>query len=124
MVCSCVEKCYERGASVAVRMAGRDEAEELDRAMWTFHDISFIPHVLAAEAEEPVLEAVIIYCAGEPPGQADMLVEAAAGEPGDHFQQFDHVFDFADVYDESLREAGRRRYKAYQQAGYRMRYIR
>ena len=66
---------------------------------------------------------MIIYCADEPPGGADVLIEAAGGEPSDEFRQFNHVFDFAELYDESLRETSRRRYKAYQEAGYRMRYI-
>jgi DNA polymerase-3 subunit chi len=124
VVCKRVQMCYEDGTSVAVRVASREEAEQLDGMMWTFQDISFIPHVRSGEAEQPVLEPVIIYSVGEPVGGADVLIEAAEGEPGDHFRQFDHVFDFAEVYDEALKEASRRRYKAYQQAGYRMRYIR
>ena len=124
LVCRRAQMCYKDGASVAVRVASGEDAEQLDKMMWTFQDISFIPHVRSGEAEQPVLEPVIIYSAGEAVGEADVLIEAAEGEPGDHFRQFAHVFDFAEVYDEALKEASRRRYKAYQQAGYRMRYIR
>lgn len=122
-VCSRAQKCYERGETVAVRLASEQEAERLDGMLWTFHDICFIPHVRFAEAEEPVIEPVIIYCPQDPVGEADVLIEAAGGEAGEHFRNFDHIFDFAEVHDESAREASRRRYKAYQEAGCRMRYI-
>ena len=123
LVCGHVDRCWRDGAAVAVRVASQDEAEQLDRMMWTFRDISFIPHVRLSEAQEPLIEQVIIYAAGEAVGEADVLIEAAGGEPGEHFQTFDRLLDFAEVYDDALKEASRRRYKAYQQAGYRMRYI-
>ena len=123
LVCGRAQKCCEDGATVAVRVASQEEAEQLDGMMWTFRDISFIPHVRFGEAQQPVIEPVMIYAGEEPVGEADVLIEAGGGEPRDHSQQFDHVFDFAEVYDEALKEASRRRYTAYQQAGYRMRYI-
>lgn len=122
-VCRRVQKCCEGGASVAVRLGSQEETERLDDMLWTFQDISFIPHVRFCDSQKPVIEPVVIYCAREPIDEADVLVEAAGGEPGDHFRPFCHLFDFAEVYDESLKEASRRRYKAYQQAGYSMRYI-
>ena len=122
-VCERALRFYERGLTVAVRVASRGEAEHLDDLMWTFKDRCFIPHALASEAEEPVLEAVLIYCEAEEPGGAEALIHAAGGEPDEAITRFPHVLDFAEVYDDELREAGRRRYSACREAGYRMRYI-
>ncbi|MDP6438887.1 MAG: DNA polymerase III subunit chi [Candidatus Brocadiia bacterium] len=123
MVCERALHSYEQGRTVAVRVASRPEAERLDDLMWTFKDRSFIPHALAAEAEEPVLEAVLIYCEGEEPGEANVLIHAAGGEPDEALTRFPRVLDFAEVYDDELREAGRRRFAACREAGYRMRYV-
>jgi len=123
-VCQRVKRCYERGQTVAVHVADRDEAERLDDLMWTFEDGAFIPHVVCSEAEQPAIEPVVIYWGDEPLGEAQVLVEAAGGEPTGRFEQFDHVVDFAETYDEALRELSRCRYKACQEAGYRMRYVR
>ena len=123
LICQWVQKCYEEGRTVAVHVASAGEAAALDKQLWTFSDQTFIPHVLASKAQEPVIEPVTICCGDEPSGQADVLIEAAGGAPGDRFRQFDHVFDFAEVFDDALREQGRARYKACQEAGYKMRFI-
>ncbi len=123
MVCERALYFYEQGLMVAVRVASRPEAERLDDLMWTFKDSCLIPHALAAEAGEPVLEAVLIYCEGEEPGEADVLIHAAGGEPDEVLTRFPRVLDFAEVYDDELREAGRRRFAACREASYRMRYV-
>ncbi len=123
LVCLWTQKCYERGETAAVHLAGREEAERLDGKLWTFEDRAFIPHVRFEQAEEPVVEPVVIYCEEEPLGEAEVLIEAAGGEPSERFRGFDHVFDFAETYDEHLRELSRRRYTACREAGYRMRFI-
>jgi DNA polymerase-3 subunit chi len=123
VVCSVALRCYEAGETVAVRAASRREAEEIDEKMWTFSDSVFLPHVIAERAEEPVLEPVLIYVAGQQIGQADVLIEAGGGEPSADALRFAHVIDFAEIYDEALREAGRKRYAALRAAGYRMRLV-
>lgn len=121
--CRWVQHCYRQGHTVAVHVADRSECEQLDVLLWTFKDRAFIPHKIAAEAEEPVIEPVLLYCAGEKPGEADALVEAGGGEPADYAARYGQVYDFAEVYDEDLREQGRRRFAALREAGYRMRFI-
>ena len=86
-------------------------------------DRAFIPHVRTAQAKAPVIEPVLIHCGDEPLAESDVLVEAAGGAPDGRALRFEHVFDFAEVYDEDLRQLSRERYKACQEAGYRMRFI-
>lgn len=122
-VCQWALRCHEAGKTAAVRVATLKEAEQLDDLLWTFSDRAFIPHAIASQAKEPVLESVLIYCEGEAPGEADLLIHAAGGEPDSALTNFPRVLDFAEVYDEAAREAGRRRFAACREAGYRMRYI-
>ncbi len=49
-----------RGRRVLVLAADEQEAQELDRLLWTYDQASFLPHALAGgpdEAQEPVLIA-------------------------------------------------------------------
>ena len=123
LVCRRVRECYERGETVAVRLADQKTARALDEQLWTFSDQTFIPHLIASEAEEPIIEPVLIYCGDEPLAPADALVHASGGDRAAGFEAYEHVFDFAEVYDERLRRQSRRRYKACQAAGYKMRFI-
>jgi len=123
IVCDCVKRCYEAGLTTAVRLSDRRQAGLLDELLWTFEDQAFIPHVLGPEAKQPVLEPVAIWWGSDRPWRADALVEAAGSEPPDWLGDYRRLFDFAEVYDEELRERSRRRYKACQEAGFRMRYV-
>ena len=123
LVCRWAKKCCEDGRTVAVHVADPEQAQQLDEMMWTFEDRAFIPHVRAAEAKAPVIEPVLIHCSDEPLAEADVLIEAAGGAPDGRALRFEHVFDFAEAYDEDLRRLSRERYKACQEAGYRMRFI-
>ncbi|MFP4027036.1 MAG: DNA polymerase III subunit chi [Candidatus Brocadiia bacterium] len=117
-----VKKCYENGETAAIHVATRDDGEQLDKKIWTFEDRRFIPHFLADEAREPIIEPVLIYCGDEPIGEADVLIEAAGGHALDDIEKFDKIYDLAEVYDDELQELSRKRYRKYQEAGYSMRY--
>ena len=123
LVCRWAKKCCEDGRTVAVHVGDTQQAEQLDEMMWTFEDRAFIPHVRAAAAKAPVIEPVLIHCGDEPLEEADVLIEAAGGAPDERALRFAHVLDFAEVYDEDLRQLSRQRYKACREAGYRMRFV-
>jgi DNA polymerase-3 subunit chi len=124
-VCNLAERHFERGEAVVIYSPDPSEADELDALLWTLRQNSFVPHVRWENASEPVLESVLIF-GGEPPEsvEAEVLVVASAdGMPG-WFTRFPHVYDFALVYDDALRQASRERYAVCKAAGYQMRFIR
>ncbi len=123
LACQCVKRCYERGQTVTVHVADAADAERLDALLWTFEDGAFIPHIRLAEAHQPMIEPVVICCGEETLVEAEALVEAAGAEPSRRPEGFSHVIDFAETYEPRLRELSRRRYKALQEAGYRMRFV-
>jgi DNA polymerase IIIc chi subunit len=100
-----------------------DMGEKVDKSLWTFSDMVFIPHILLRDAEPPVIEPVIIYVNGEALGEADVLFETAPVVPYEGYTAFSRIIDFAEVYDDELREKSRKRFKCLQDAGYRMRFI-
>ncbi|MFP4176234.1 MAG: DNA polymerase III subunit chi [Planctomycetota bacterium] len=122
-VCEWTLKCYTKGKTVAVHLADPEDADRLDGKMWTFKDMAFLPHVRASQAQEPILEPVIIYESGQDVKKADVLFEVGGEDVLPGFERFPYIFDLAVVYDEACRQNSRTRYSAYQDAGYEMRYI-
>jgi DNA polymerase-3 subunit chi len=122
-ICARATHHFELGQTVVIHTDDPAEAEDIDAQLWTFRQNSFVPHVRRAEAEEPLLEPVVIF-SGEPAGlEADVLVVGSAGPAPQWAAAFTHIYDFAQIYDEALRDAARRRFAAYKEAGYRMRFI-
>jgi DNA polymerase-3 subunit chi len=120
LICSYAQRAYEGGLTLALHVPDEREARELDEALWTFAQDAFIPHVRLEEARDPLIEPVVLF-SGEPGElESDVLVLSVDGELPDWFGRFPHIRDFAVLYDEALRQAGRRRYAACKAAGYRM----
>ena len=46
LACSIANKAWQQGNRVHISAANREEAVKLDDLLWTFHDISFLPHAL------------------------------------------------------------------------------
>ncbi len=122
LVCDLTARHFEQRQAVAIRAGGPQEAEELDSLLWTWRQNSFVPHVRLEQAEPEFMEPVVIFQGGDPGLDADVLILASADEPPDWLGRFAHIHDFALVYDEGLRTAGRARFVAYREAGYQMRF--
>ena len=58
LACELVGKAYAGGRHVALRVADDEMARQLDRRLWSFEQLSFIPHVMRdapLASETPVL---------------------------------------------------------------------
>lgn len=122
-VCARTAMHVERGETVAVYASDESTAAEVDSALWTFRQNAFIPHVRLEEASGELIEPVVIF--GGEPGEveSDVLILACTNGPPGWLDRFAHVYDFAPLYDEELREGARRRYTTCRESGYRMRFI-
>ena len=83
--------------------------------LWTFRDISFVPHDLYPNGGESAAAVRIGYGAEVCPGFQAVLINLSA-EALPFFQQFERI---AEVVDQSppVREAGRARYRFYRDQG-------
>ena len=123
LVCSRTARHYERGETVSIFAPDETEAVELDASLWTFRQNAFIPHVRLEQADERLIEPVVIFSADPGEVQSDVLILASADALPEWFDRFPHIYDFAVLYDERLRQSSRGRFAACQAAGYRMRFI-
>lgn len=124
LLCRVAEKNFRRGNTVAIHASDEDQAEQIDGKLWTFSQNSFVPHAILERAREPVIEPVLIVFGDEQVPDSDVLMIASGRRPDGWLGRFPHVYDFAEIYDQDLRLAARERYKKYQEAGYRMKFIR
>ena len=88
LACEFAARAFADGRKVALRVPDEAAAKQLDRMLWSFDPLEFVPHVMADSplaAETPV----IIGRADAAPRwpAADMLVNLAEDIPGD-FERF------------------------------------
>jgi len=94
-------------------------AGRIDRMLWIAPAIGFVPHCAAHDPLAP--DTPVLIGAGEIPEQAlgcDVILNLAADCPP-HFERFDRLLEIVGLADEE-REAGRGRYRFYQQRGYKI----
>jgi DNA polymerase III subunit chi len=115
--CRLVEKAYNNNLQVFVNTVSQTEAQNFYDQLWTFRDVSFIPHEiynLHPNADAPVL----IGYNSIPNNHTDVLINLTLEVPR-FYDQFKHIIEIV-TNDIELKAAGRKRYKYYQEAGCQM----
>lgn len=111
--CRLARKGFDQGLSVFVRVSDADHGRSLDELMWTFDQLSFLPHALveAADTDTPICIGVV---APEETGLLINLAGEAPASPGGSKRIAEVVGP-----DVAARNAGRQRYKHYQSLGFK-----
>lgn len=117
--CRLVEKAYLRSHRVRVQCEPGGEAAAFDELLWTFADHSFVPHArLAADSGPRATDGTPVWIADDAaadPGDADLLVNLAAGVP-DGFERYPRIAEIVDA-DSARRQQGRDRFRCYRDHG-------
>jgi DNA polymerase III subunit chi len=87
--CRLIEKAYKENHTVFVLTQNQQQAEQLDKQLWTFKDISFIPHHLSHDKENHTTP-VTIGDSMEQAKQQDILL-LLTPEYTDNIKQFERV---------------------------------
>ncbi|MBX3607498.1 MAG: DNA polymerase III subunit chi [Piscinibacter sp.] len=117
--CRLLRKATRQGARVTATGPAPLLAE-LDRALWTFDPIEFVPHLRLAPGETPParLRATPVCLVGDPGAglHHDVLVNLGV-EPPAGFESFERLVEIVST-DEADRLAARVRWKHYSARGY------
>jgi len=118
VACRLAGKAVAQKQRLLVYAPAPDMAARIDRMLWTWPAIGFVPHCMAHDplaAETPVLIAP-----GEetPPG-CEVLLNLASDCPP-HFARFARLLEIVPAGDEDERKAARGRYRHYQERGYKI----
>lgn len=114
--CRLAEKAWRQGNQVYIHTADANASTALDTLLWSFRDDSFVPHaqVEKADADCPIL----IGHDSAPPRMMDFLINLSNDQP-DFFSQFNRLAELLND-EEAIKQAGRTRYRYYQQHGYQL----
>lgn len=112
--CRIIEKAYLQNCRVYVQVSSAQDAQYLDDLLWTFRDISFIPHRIYDEttALNPPIQ---IGIQSPPPTHTDILLNLTDLVP-DAYTNFRRVIEIIPNITE-LRHQARSSYRLYREAG-------
>ena len=117
--CRLLRKATRRGARVTVT-GPRDLLAQLDRQLWAFDPVEFIPHVQLKPCETPGprAEATPIWLVEDPSriDRHDVLVNLGAAPPSG-FESFEKLIEIVSTAEDD-RAAARTRWKHYASRGY------
>ena len=116
-LCELAERFHEQGKRVLITVNDDNQGVTLDQFMWTWKKGSFVPHCFDNGAVDCLEEPVAIVTDEHNPNGAQVLVMGKPCSPA-FMRQFNMVFDFAELYDESLATSSRQRYAAFREAGF------
>jgi len=110
-------KVWSKGKPLYINTASQEMAEAFDNLLWTYHDISFIPHGII-NTKEITESPVIIGWQGELPKQTEVLLNLAHDMPT-NAEQFARIIEIV-AGDGSPRQQARNKYREYRERGYEL----
>jgi len=116
-LCTLAEEFLADGKRIVIVVLDDNQAVTLDRFMWTWNKSSFIPHVYDNGAVDCIDEPVVIVTGEHNPNGAQVLILAKPCSL-EFLRRFEQIVDFAELYDDQLAAASRRRFANYREAGF------
>lgn len=115
--CDMAARIRREDLTLHIHAASREEAVDLDGLLWTFRDISFLPHALADDAQA-VAAPIQLGWPGVAPAAAEVLINLGEAVP-EFAAQFQRVVEPVATGGEA-RAASRERYRRYREQGWEL----
>jgi DNA polymerase-3 subunit chi len=113
--CKLIEKAYRSGSFCYVLTDNAEQSQVIDDLLWTFRAGSFIPHQIYT-GEFPGTENVILIGSVNPPEYCQKILFNLSAHYPDVSPETERILEILDN-SEATKEAGRARYRQYQQSG-------
>jgi DNA polymerase III subunit chi len=117
VACRLAGKAVKQGQRMVIYAPDPETASRIDKLLWTWPAIGFVPHC-AADARLAAETPVLIASSEDTPPGCELLLNLGAECPP-HFERFQRLLEIIAAADEE-REAGRGRYRFYRERGYRI----
>ncbi|AHE97533.1 DNA polymerase III subunit chi [Thioalkalivibrio paradoxus] len=111
--CRLARKVSRMGHRVHIHTPDAGSTDEMDRLLWTFEDIAFLPH--GTDVNDPD-SPVTVHDQAAPADRCDVLINLAPEVP-EYFGRFERVADLIGS-DPAARARGRERYRFFKERGY------
>lgn len=120
LACKLVEKAQARALQTYIHTDNPATTALLDELLWTYSDVSFIPHALMqTQSDEPGVTVKLGHDF-EPMNHCDFLINLSNEVP-EFFPRFERMAEILDQEDTVLL-SGRKRYQFYRDRGYTLDY--
>lgn len=116
--CRLIEKAYYQGMKIYIHSDNEQQIEQFNQVLWAFRADSFVPHELVSNDGSDTSCPILLGHTAPPPRMMDLLINLANTQPH-FFSQFERVAEFIND-DDTIKIAGRDRYRFYQQRGYQL----
>jgi DNA polymerase-3 subunit chi len=113
--CKLIEKAYRSGHFCYVLTDSDEQSQIMDDLLWTFRSGSFIPHQHYIGETPAVEKIILIGSLNAPQNWQKTLINLSSHHP-QNFEMSERILEILDDSEET-KEAGRNRYRRYQQAG-------
>ncbi len=115
--CLMANKAWQQGHSIYLHVASRDQAAMMDDLLWTFRDISFLPHAMADDGQR---DAVPVHIGWQEDhiGQQDVFINLSPSIPT-AVERFARIVEIVSG-NEPERNQARQRYRDYRERGYEL----
>jgi len=113
--CKLIEKAYRSGSFCYVLTDDAEQSRIIDDLLWTFRAGSFIPHQIYT-GELPDIEKVILIGSPDAPEHWQKVLFNLSSHYPELGPQTGRILEILDN-SETTKEAGRNRYRRYQQSG-------
>jgi DNA polymerase-3 subunit chi len=113
-VCKLVDKAYQQGHRLYIHVAEYTEAQQLNDLLWTFNDISFVPHALCTTdlvADHASKPPILIGYEAIPENAGEILINLTMKTP-ENPHQFQRIIEVVPL-DPICQEQARSNYKSY-----------
>ncbi len=114
-VCRLAEKAWQQGHRIYIHTDNAQSSNQLDALLWSYRDESFLPHSLDKAPDSDSVQLHIGH-SDEPMHHDDVLINLGTDVPL-FFSRFKRVAEII-AGDESIKQAGRERYRFYRERGY------
>ena len=113
-ICQLTEKAFKKGHKIHIHTADNLQTERMDGLMWTFNDLSFLPHV---KMNDEKAEETPIHISHDQDKTLinDVLINLKSEVPV-IYEQFARVVEIVSG-DAQQQQSARQRYRYYQQRG-------
>lgn len=109
-VCHFIEKAYAKHPSVYVHLDHLSDVHLLNELLWTFHDISFIPHSIVGNKENAPIQ---LGYQQKPKNITDILINLSSTIP-DFYSEFNHIIEIVPEI-EDWKKNSRLKFQTYKQ---------
>jgi len=122
-LCRLTEKAYQNGFQVWCRLQNEAQVSHLDHLLWTFRDISFVPHGVVKANATDTHHPVMLGTTEQLDGMESSATESTAHPTlllnlattlSPHLATYHKICEWI-MGDEPTKQAGRERYRTYQQ---------